>query len=479
MKEKDRETGEIEEVIKRLTINGDGKERYEAVFLYKCMSEICENDNPRITPEPKPPAWCSHCEKRNTFKPLFPDEVKALYGSKLHVPWLLPREPMSCDFLSLYTEIQDYVQKHLVLSKPEQYDIVALWIMATWKVDDFFYCPYILFRGEIESGKTRALDVINRLAYHAIPTVGITPAVLRRQISWFRCTCAIDQAEDQLNRKFEAGQEMYRLVAAGYKKGMFVARCRDGSPDKIDYDDPFGFKAFASTKSFDAAIDSRSIILDMEEAIPENLDIDESWARQLRSKLLYWRLSEDFIPSIVDTELRGRTRELFMSLLCLGEFTESKATVEKFALEHQQARKMELLDELKAAIVDIIRKLETTAVEGHVYVQDIKETLGERGLDISSSWIGRNLSNLDLPRQLSPKGRYIDLTDETVNKKLQYWITKYGLEKGKEEEDESDVLPDDTKEAQNELFGDSKTAKNSKRKNAVAPRNSLLLEKEE
>ena len=401
----------------------------------------CDRGHTFDAPEPKPPTYCGECQHKRMFFPKFPDELKALYGSRLHAPWLLPTEPKDCDFLALFAEIQDYVRKHLVLAKEEQYDIVALWIMATWKVDDFLYCPYILFRGEIESGKTRALNVINRLGYHTIPTVGATPAVVRKQVQWFRCTCAIDQAEDQLNRKFEAGQAMYRLVAAGYKKGMFVARCREGHPDKIDYDDPFGFKAFASTKSFDAAIDSRSIIIDMEEAEPENLDLDEAWARDLRAKLLYWRLSEDFIPTIVETQLRGRTRELFMSLLSLGEFTDCKDRVEKFALEHQLARKMELLDELKAAIVDVVWKQMDTSPDGRVHISEIKDTLTERGLQISSSFIGRNCSDLGLPRQQSVKGRYLDVTDDEIIKKIDYWTKKYGLKK-------------EPKEAQNELISE-------------------------
>ena len=466
MNVKDRETGEMRSEPQLLTVDEEGNSQHQPLWQFKCMSEMCRDDRPVINPDPRTPPYCVHCQKRGTFQPLFPDEVKALFGSKLHVPWQLPTEPKECDFLTLYTEIRDYVQKHLVLPKKEQYDIVALWIMATWKVDDFLYCPYILFRGEIESGKTRALDVINRLAYHAIPTVGISPAVLRKQVEWFRCTCAIDQAEDQLNRKFEAGQAMYRIVAAGYKKGMFVARCREGHPDKIDYDDPFGFKAFASTKSFDAAIDSRSIILDMEEAEPENLDLDDAWARDLRAKLLYWRLSEDFVPQIVETQLRGRTRELFMSLLCLGAFTDCKEQVEKFALEHQVARKMELLDELKAAIVDIIWKQMDISPDGKVLISEIKDTLTERGLDISSTWIGRNCSNLGIPRQVSPKGRYIDVVDDEVIKKMDYWIKKYGLRK-----EEPDAQP--------KLDVNTKTLKNTNENLGSQAQNGLLLEKEE
>jgi len=167
----------------------------------------------------------------------------------------------------------------------------------------------------------------------------------------------------------------------------------------------------------------------MEEAEPENLDIDELWARDLRAKLLYWRLSEGFVPTTVDTKLRGRTRELFMSLLSLGEFTDCKEKVERFALEHQKARKMELLDQLKAAIVDIISNMEDTSADGKVQVSEIKEKLDERGLDISSSYIGRNLSNLDIPRKNSNRGRFVDLTDAHIIKKLEYWRQKYGLTK--------------------------------------------------
>lgn len=412
--------------IERLEVNDKGEIKLLPPFTWECIR--CGEHLQTPIPE-KPGEKCPQCNKRDVFKAMFPEELKALYGSRWHLPWQLPSSPKEVDPLVLYAEIKDFIRQHLVLTKTEEYDILTLWTMATWKVDDFLYCPYLLFRGEIESGKTRALDVFSQLAYHGIGTVGATPAVLRKQVEWFRCTCLIDQAEDQLSRKFEAGQQMYRLVAAGYKKGMFVARCREGHPDKIDYDDPFGFKAFASTKSFDAAIDSRSIIIDMEEAVPEKLDIDKGWGLRLRSKLLHWRLTQHSFPEHPETKLRGRTRELFSSLLAIAEITDAKAKVEKFAFEHHKARRMELLDEVKAGIVEAINSLIPKTEDGRIHISDIKTVFEDRGFEISSSYIGRLLTDLAIPRKNSSKGRYVDILETGNIKKLEYWLKKYGLQK--------------------------------------------------
>jgi len=354
-----------------------------------------------------------------------------LHASRWHIPWMLPPPPEPANLDWLYMQVRDCVKQHLVFKDDVEYDIYTLWVMATWLVDYFDSVPYLLFRGEIESGKTRALEVAARLAYHAIPTVGLSPPVLRKQIEWFRATCLIDQAEDQLNRKYETGQEMYRLVAAGYKRGMYVARCRKEDPNVIDYDEPFGFKAFASTSSFDTAIDSRSIIIDMEEAEPPNEDIDEALCAKLRGYLLYWRLTENDVPVRVETRLKGRTREIMMPLLCLAEKLGIKDKVERFGEELRKRRRKELTTESKRAFVfrALLQIAEGKAGRGDeniVYIWEIKERLKEIGWEqATSTGVGKILKDMGFEKESDGRHVYVDLL---VNaEKIEYWKKKYEI----------------------------------------------------
>lgn len=409
-----------------LKVEGDGESwSIGEVFEWKCTH--CFEIAPDYD-EKKPPL-CPHCRAKS-FKATFPSEIKTLHADgKWQIPWKLPSEPDLVDIKWLFHEVSKCLKEHLVLKDEAEYNVLALWVMATWLVDYWKSLPYILFRGEIESGKTRALEVLNELAYHAIATVGISPAVLRKQVHWFRATCLIDQAQYQLSRKYEAGEQIYRLVAAGYKKGMLVARCRKDDPTKIDYDDPFGFKAFASSRSFDEAIDSRSIIIDMEEAEPKLQDVDEAWGSRIRSQLLYFRLTQN-CPLVAPTKLKGRTREIFMPLIVLSEKLGVKDLVEEYAEKLAKARRKQLsMESVRARIIEAIIEISSSEqVEPEkVYIHQIKETLETKGFELSSTKIGFELKNMELEKDRTSKGVYVDLIKS--HKKIQYWKKKYSVGK--------------------------------------------------
>ena len=431
------EKGEV-----KLMVVEDGKLAYYEPFRFECnhCGQIA------VQPEPVEPKFCVHCQKR-VFTPLFPKQLKTLFSRSWHVPWHVPPKPVEADVLQLYTELRECLKKHLVLKDECEYDVLAVWILATWLVDFFKTVPYIFFRGEVESGKTRALEMISQLGYHTIPTVGISPAVLRKQVEWFRCTCAIDQAEDQLNKRFESGEELYRLVAAGYKRGMYVAKCRKDNPELVDYDDPFGFKAFASTKSFDEAIDSRSIIIDMREAIPEFKDIDEEWCSRLRGKLLWWRLKGPMLLKPVKTELTGRSREIFMPLLEVAALLGVGEKIEEFAKKQRELRRKELGETVKSAVVEAVFQIVEQSKAEVVYVSEIKAKLATRGLELSSTRIGKLLKDLGIVKDRDSKGVYLRIADN--KEQLEYLKTKYSI---KTEENKQTPQATLTKENVEKIF---------------------------
>ena len=380
-----------------------------------------------IQPEPKNPKFCVNCQK-HVFKPLFPKQLKTLFTSSWHIPWLLAAKPVEADYKWLFNEVRECLRKHIVFKDPFEYDVLAVWTMATWKVDSFKTLPYLLLRGEIETGKTRVLEMLTQLGYHVVPTAGISPAVLRKQVEWFRCTCAIDQAEDQLDRRYEAGQEVYRLVAAGYKRGMFVARCRKDDPMLVDYDDPFSFKAFASTKSFDEAIDSRSLIIDMREATPERQEIDEEWCAKLRRHLLHFRLTGKLED--VETKLVRRTRELFKPLLMIVKPLNLQKQFEDYAEKQRVLRRKELAEGLRSsvveAIVNVTQRKEGTTDEDTVYISEIKNEFSERGLDLTSNKIGVLLKDMAIEKDRhKAKGVYVNVKKNF--EQIRYLRQKYGL----------------------------------------------------
>jgi hypothetical protein len=419
------------EEIKILTVNED-KTDFQITNLWQWQCNHCGDT--LETPDPAPPIFCPKCDKR-MFRPLFPEELKILYDKRWRIPWQISSNPEKCELNDLYDGLKNCMKKHVVLTRDELYDIATCWILTSWKAEYIPSCAYILLRGEHESGKSRFLEMLARLAYRGIITVSVSPPLLFRQIDNFGCTCLIDQAEDQLDRKYEEGAQKYAIVASGYKKDAFVGRIGKDNVDKIQYFDTFSLKALASTKSFDMALDSRCIIIDMEEATPEKEDIDEQECKDLRSKLLYWRLCD--IPfKIVPTVLKRRLRELFLPLLWIAEMRGTKTLIENFGNQYQIARRKELPDEFRASLIDMITDLSTEAwnkeedESGRLYLNEIKDAFTEKGWEnMSTQRIGLTLKDMDVPRasKVKGKGRYLDFSDDATARKINYYLKKFGL----------------------------------------------------
>lgn len=393
-------------------------------------------------PEPIPPDFCPECGKRGTFEPRFPKALQLLWDDGWRVPWLLPeyRAEEKIDLRELYQELKNCIKKHVVYPEEEYYDVLTCWVLASWKVDEIPSAPYLLFLGEHDSGKTRSLDVLRRLSYRAIPTTGITPAVLFRQIEALKTTCLIDQAENQLKREYEDGAEKYAIICSGYKRGMYVARSDKNDPNKIRYYDIFGFKALSSQTNFDVTIQSRCITIHMEESIPEILDFDEEWFKNLRSKLLNWRLDREKKYFTVDTVLSGRMREIFLPLLWIAELVGEKDRIENFAKQYDQKRRGDLAGEFRAIVIGTIMELQEEAEKRideekipedealKIYLTDIKQALQGKGYEATTHGIGRVLGDLGITRkEARRKGRYIDLRDFDTMRKIAYYKVKYNL----------------------------------------------------
>jgi hypothetical protein len=77
------------------------------------------------------------------------------------VPWIpqgVPQEYGSIE--DLYCEVRGYGYDHVDFIEDPLYDVVTCWILLTYRFNDFDVCPYLFLLGPRESGKTRALEVL-------------------------------------------------------------------------------------------------------------------------------------------------------------------------------------------------------------------------------------------------------------------------------------------------------------------------------
>src|SRR5262249_42548847 len=87
------------------------------------------------------------------------------------------------------------VEDHLVLQRPEDAVIVAVWAVATYFFPLFRAFPRLNVNGERGSGKSKALEVIAAMAFNGLVKISPTPAVLYRLITPLRPTLCLDEVE--------------------------------------------------------------------------------------------------------------------------------------------------------------------------------------------------------------------------------------------------------------------------------------------
>lgn len=183
----------------------------------------------------------------------------------------------------------DKVVAHLrrfVVFPPHAAVAVALWIAYTHAAREFDVAPYILITApEIESGKTRVMEVAARICHQPMFSSSMTPAVLFRTIDRDHPTLFLDEADNLwTGRKDDKATELVALLNAGHRRGMKAQRMGGVGKTTLQEFDVFGAKAiagaFPNTGNIPEALRSRAIHVRMQRKLPsEKVD---RWTRQTR-----------------------------------------------------------------------------------------------------------------------------------------------------------------------------------------------------
>lgn len=377
----------------------------------------------------KKPFECSNdlCKKPSSFIPLFPTTL-------IKQIWPSSNNPISSTPQEIYKDIVEYLKDHLIL-KDDEYHIMTLWLMATWLVDDFNTAPYLLFIAPKSSGKTQALNVIHELGYRAYLTVSVTGAAIFRASDLWHITPLIDESEYQVNtdKQTESSQALYGLLNGGYKRGNSALRTEGENRVPTSFD-IFGFKAIASTKVFMSTLESRSIIINMTQGMPENILIDEDRAKAIRSKLLYFRFSTlKKLKIVIPKSNSGRLTELFIPLYTTAQTIQSANgtnpiitygklidLLDRTLHSMESDRKQEELTSPEAQIMNIIFRLMVPGVDSimpKTIAQDLKwgDENDKKEMKKQSQRVGYILKSLGIKTKPTGEGNIIDFNnDETV-----------------------------------------------------------------
>ena len=199
-------------------------------------------------------------------------------------------ESREIDSKKLLEEIISFIKSYLELSENKEYLILALWVFHTYLIEKFNVTPIIYFYGLKETGKTRAGEVLEQLAFRCERLTSPTEATLFRSAEYFKTALIID--EIQLWGK-NGNQEVERLIKSRYKRGLKVNRCNlfKSGEDQIEYFDVFAPLVISTTYDIPLIIQDRAIRFLMQKNVNSGVEksINKEFARQLRNQLTVFR----------------------------------------------------------------------------------------------------------------------------------------------------------------------------------------------
>lgn len=229
----------------------------------------------------------------------------------------------------LLRDVRAYMARYVDLSESFLY-LASWYVLLTWVYDAFNEVPYLRFRGDYGSGKTRALTVVGAITYKGFFASGAsTVSPIFHTLDTFRGTLIFDEADFRFS---DEKAELVKILNNGNVKGFPVLRT--AMTVKHEFDPQafvvFGPKIVAMRGSYDdQALESRFLTEEMGQRpvrkdIPINLpDSQKVEAQQLRNRLLDYRLRNwnvvKVAPDLVDSTRSARMNQILVPLLSIVE----------------------------------------------------------------------------------------------------------------------------------------------------------------
>ena len=342
-------------------------------------------------------------------------------------PWLVPNaiQDLNVDEKELYNELLEYLVEHLDLLDEMQHHILACFILASWRWEEFKTAPYLFFLGPPSSGKTRALECLHLLCYRAIHAASITAPAMFRAIEAWHPTLLLDETEIY---EGESAAELRAVINAGYRQDAKVIRIEKVNEQPVLASfNVFSFKALAGTKELNNTIMTRCIVINMEKNVRNvKMFLNMEKAAELRQKLLKYRMK--YLNLAESAELAnngfilddGRLAEIFHPLI-----TVAPAEVKEKLVEYAKSLYTQRLEEekasLEAAVLEAIVKVWEETKEEKISTAQVTDVLNLNlpfNEQLNSRVVGRIAASLGFKRARGKDGKRAIVWDEKLVKRL-------------------------------------------------------------
>jgi len=330
----------------------------------------------------KKPFYCTSCNRDTDFERY----TKTINTDRWKLPiWKdIPVEELN--MLEIYDNLFKLIKSCIKFQDEIHYELFTLWIIASYKQESFNTTPFLIFRGLIESGKTRALDILREVGYRMVHTTGVSFPAMCRLTHFHSAGILIDEIDNKINTRFEDGRKYLDFLKPSYRKGSTYTVADTENQEETKTYLNYGFKAFAGeTGGYDAAIFSRSIDFQMQQDYPEIPDLTyiQDELNTLQTQLLNYRYKfNDPEPLPLDYPLKGRDREIFS---CLIQTADHIGLDSNHLLEFIETRKREKIEEIQDTdeyqILKAIHDYENTG-----YFDDAPEIMAYGDITSSLNW---------------------------------------------------------------------------------------------
>lgn len=307
--------------IGEMVLQADG---HEAVFLVATADGVKESAK-----------W-----QEGSEAPLVP--IAATNNLLRHRAVLLPEAATTFGTTEdLIEAIGVYLDRYVDLSSA--FRVIAIhYILLTWVYDAFNELPYLRFRGEPGSGKTRALIIIGSICNRAFLASGAsTVSPIFHTLDTFQGTFIFDEADFRFS---DEKLELVKILNNGNVRGFPVFRSvatpqKQFNPQAFHV---FGPKIVAMRHAFeDRALESRFLTEEMGQrrakpGIPISLpDVQADEAKLLRNQLLSYRFQRlatmQVEPEHLDPAMSARMCQILAPLLAVAETDETRSVILDFA----------------------------------------------------------------------------------------------------------------------------------------------------
>lgn len=320
------------------------------------------------------------------------------------------------DTTELIGDIERYLAAYVSL-EPNARRLAAAYVLLTWVYDAFSELPYLRFRGDYGTGKTRALLVVGSIAYKPFFASGAsTVSPIFHTLDTFRSTLIFDEADFRFS---DEKAELVKILNNGNASGFPVLRTR--VTERREFDPQafvvYGPKIVGMRQTYeDRALESRFLSIEMlpgrRNEAPLNLPrSQEADALELRNKLLGYRLRVRpriaLDPSLADPDLEPRTNQILLPILSVVPDEEVRRSIRAIATARERALRTDRGFSTEGRLIAILAGHATDRIP----LRDIASAFSEaHGADydrqITNRYIGAMLRRLGV-RLYKSDGVYV------------------------------------------------------------------------